>query len=48
MLEMQVFRQNHHGVNGEGMPLFHHAYHLTEDINVIHQQGPAPLGQDSR
>jgi hypothetical protein len=40
---MQVFRQNHHGVDGEGMPFFHHAYHLTEDINVIYQQGPAPF-----
>jgi hypothetical protein len=40
---MQVFGQNHHGVDGEGMPLFHQAYHLTEDVNVIYQQGPAPF-----
>jgi hypothetical protein len=45
---MQVFRQNHHGGDGEGMPLLHQVYHLAEDINVIYQQGPAPLRQDSR
>ena len=40
---MQMFRKNHHGVDSEGMPFFHNADNLTEDVNVLHQQGLAPF-----
>jgi hypothetical protein len=40
---MQMFRQNHHGVDGERMPFFHHADNLAEDVNVLYQQVLAPF-----
>jgi hypothetical protein len=38
---MQMFRQNHHGVDSEGMPFFHHADNLTE-YNVGVRSSPQP------
>jgi hypothetical protein len=34
---------DHHGVDGEVVPLSHHADNLTEDVNVLYQQEPAPF-----
>jgi hypothetical protein len=38
---MQMPRQNHHGVDVEGMSLFRYADNLAEDVTVLYQQGLA-------